>query len=545
MSGLTAIVNTNGVKSGEQALLNPLNPLGNFATKIWQSPSCFLATSYPAEAPSGHKRFYQDDNFVGMFAGDVVNAELLDWRDIGRNLGDDAKLPAVLRALKGSFVLVIHDLNKQVLWVATDAFGFQALYFHVKENALSISTSLGSILQASDSCNKWADSWIYQYLFFNYPVGEESLVENVQRVPAGTLGKFDVKTGRLSWTQYVEHVSSSQKIFTGQSAIEQAYTAFDSTVPGWFDTDGRVVFGLSGGLDSRAVLASLPKSILSRIETFTYGIPGSTEVTEACYIASELGLQHNEILLDDEFIQQLPRLMLDTVFLSDAQQVVNRSNLVYVYGALGEGGKPCSAIVTGVSGDHLFRDHISGWGNVPYLISADMASMFRNGRKRIDRKFYAGMFGARLEHFEAQIEDSLDTLTESYGEFTDPEAYYRYLMYVAGPNYFGGQAAIANSYSTFRTPYWDRVLIQLGMDVDLGTVGFSRGLSKKDKYREAALQASVVARNPSFSNIPYLNLPIDVFARGDQLRFQLHRVSRKIKSIVFNKKRILEENWPL
>jgi hypothetical protein len=237
--------------------------------------------------------------------------------------------------------------------------------------------------------------------------------------------------------------------------------------------------------------------------------------------------------------------MYDTVFLSDAQQVVNRSNLAYVYAALGSGGQACSAIVTGVSGDHLFRDHISAWGNVPYLISADMASMFRNGRARVGRDFYSGMFGARFEEFEEQIEAALDSLEQTYGEFTDPEAYFRYLMYVAGPQYFGGQAAIANSYSTFRTPYWDRELIQLAMDVDLGTVGFSRQLSKKDKYREAALQASVVARNPSFRGIPYLNLPIDVFSRDNPIRFQLHRLSRKLKSIVFNKKRVKEEDWPL
>jgi hypothetical protein len=171
--------------------------------------------------------------------------------------------------------------------------------------------------------------------------------------------------------------------------------------------------------------------------------------------------------------------------------------------------------------------------------------MFRNGRTRINRDFYANMFGDRVDDFEGHIESALDSLVQMYGEFTDPEAYYRYLMYVAGPQYFGGQAAIANSYSTFRTPYWDPELIQLAMDVDLGTVGFSRQLSSKDKYREAALQASIVARNPAFRDIPYLNLPIEAFSKGDPLRFQLHRISRKIKSVVFGRKRVKEEDWPL
>ncbi len=95
-----------------------------------------------------------------------------------------------------------------------------------------------------------------------------------------------------------------------------------------------------------------------------------------------------------------------------------------------------------------------------------------------------------------------------------------------------------------RTPYWDRELVQFSMDIDLGTVGFSGQLSSKDKYREAALQASVVARNPSFRNIPYLNLPVDVFSGRSPLRFQVHRLSRKLKSVVSGRTHMKEEDWP-
>jgi hypothetical protein len=212
---------------------------------------------------------------------------------------------------------------------------------------------------------------------------------------------------------------------------------------------------------------------------------------------------------------------------------------------LASGEQGCSTIITGVSGDHLFRDHISAWGNVPYLIAADMASMFRGGRKRLDSARYNAIFGNRFAEFEQHIENALDLLEQAYGELTDPLAYFRYLMYVAGPKYFGGQAAIANSFTTFRTPYWDRELIQFSMDIDLGTIGFSSQLSSKDKYREAALQASVVAQNQSFRNLPYLNLPVDVFAHRSPLRFQMHRLSRKVKSVMTGRTRLEEEDWPL
>ncbi len=545
MSGLTVIHRQGGALPDRDSVLGAINLLSNCRTEFGQSASTMLATSFPDSAPSGDKRFYEDGEIIGMFAGDIVNTDLLNWADIARTLHDDSTLIALLKRLKGSYVLAVYDLRDQVLRVATDSFAFQPLYVQTGDDSVTFSTSIGTFVRlANGKCNHSAD-WVYQYLFFNYPAGNVSPVENVHRVPAGTLGKYSVASGALTWTQYVNPVSRGSKTITGQDAIDQAADVFGSLVPDWFDLNGRVAFGLSGGLDCRTVLASLPDSVLSKIETFTFGIPGSTEVVEARQIADALGLHHNELPLDEEFIQNLPSFMHDVVFLSDGLQVVNRSHLVGAYKTLGSGERACSTIVTGVSGDHLFRDHISAWGNVPYLISADMASMFRGGRKRLDSASYKAMFGNQYADFEQHIEHALSLLEQDYGELTDPEAYFRYLMYVAGPKYFGGQAAIANSFSTFRTPYWDRELVQFSMDIDLGTVGFSGELSSKDKYREAALQASVVARNPSFRNIPYLNLPVDVFAGGSPLRFQAHRLSRKLKAVVSGRTHMKEEDWPL
>lgn len=545
MSSLTALIRRDGIFPSEKAVLEVINPLGTARTVSRQSATAMLATSFPGSAPANDKRIFEDRNIVGIFAGDIVNPDALNWPDISRNLHDDSVLASLLVRLKGSFVIAIYDLRKQVLRVATDSFGFAPVYFQVGEESATFSTSIGTFSRLANGKCRHSEDWVYQYLFFNYPSGDVSPVENVNRVPAGTLGTFSMQSGDLRWTRYVEPVSRSREVISDEDAIDQAAPLFASVVPDWFDTSGRIAFGLSGGLDSRAVLASLPKSVLSQVETFTYGIPGATELVESGQIAESLGLQHHEILLDDEFVRKLPDFMHDTVFLSDGLQVINRCNLVHVYKTLGSGESACSTIVTGVSGDHLFRDHISAWGNVPYLISADAAAMFREGRKRLNADRYTAMLGDRFSDFEQRIEHALDLLVQAYGETTDPEAYFRYLIYVAAPKYFGGQAAIANSFATFRTPYWDRELIQFSMDIELGTVGLSNQLSSKDKYREAALQASVVAQNPSFRSIPYLHLPIEVFAKRNPVRFQAHRLNRKIKSLVFGWTRKEEEDWPL
>ncbi|NIO43854.1 MAG: hypothetical protein GTO41_29125, partial [Burkholderiales bacterium] len=68
-------------------------------------------------------------------------------------------------------------------------------------------------------------------------------------------------------------------------------------------------------------------------------------------------------------------------------------------------------------------------------------------RTDIDATFYTRIFGNRFEEFRSRIDRVLDDLEQEYGEFQDPEAYLSYLMYEAGPRYFGGQAAIANTFS--------------------------------------------------------------------------------------------------
>jgi hypothetical protein len=176
-------------------------------------------------------------------------------------------------------------------------------------------------------------------------------------------------------------------------------------------------------------------------------------------------------------------------------------------------------------------------------MAADVADMHRTGRRRLNQAFYEPMFRASFADFEESIESALDQLESQYGNFGDAEAYYRYLMYVAGPRYFGGQAAIANQFSTFRTPYWDRRLVQFAMDIELGTVGLSRRAARKDQFLETIIQASVITQHAGLSTVPYMYLPISVFTKSKG-EYQLRRIARKASSTMMQRRLVEEENWP-
>jgi len=544
MSGLTAILQHDERPIAGDDLLGCIDPLQTFTCHEHRSADSLLAVSYPAGAPNANSRFFESGEFTCLLAGDVILSSIVPWKQIIESITKGNYRDSLFGELQGSFVLVIYDTANHKLWVLTDSFGIQPVYVRQSGARLVVSTAIGSFLRFKDCPVGVDQKWVYEYLYFNYAVGSRTILNGVRRLPAGVVIQYDARSGDQTTSAYVPLISREAGPGSRQAEIDEAVSLMSTIVPDWFESDGRVAFGLSAGLDSRALLAALGCQG-ENLSTFTYGIPGSTELMEARRVAECLGIGHVELHLDAAYLERLPDLLYETVFLSDGLQVINRSHLPFVYGSLCTSENPLAALITGVSGDHLFRDHISAWGNVPYLISADVAAMHRSGRQPVNRDFYSRLYVTDLPEVEAHLEDVLSELEERYGKFGDADAYYRYLMYVAGPKYFGGQAAIANSYTSFRTPYWDRKLVQFAMNIDLGTAGFSRSLKEKDVYLETAVQASVVARHRRLKKVPYVNLPIDVFTKKNRTPYHFHRALRRLKSTFRVNQHVNEENWPL
>jgi hypothetical protein len=314
-------------------------------------------------------------------------------------------------------------------------------------------------------------------------------------------------------------------------------------VPRYVPKSAPAILGLSAGLDCRAVLAALPDTVIASLDSFTYGIPGTSEIVEAEGIAQTLGLALNSVALDDAFVWDLPRLARETVRLSDGLQNINRSHLLFAYGQLVRNDTPYAALLTGVSGDHVFRDHLASSGNVPHILSAHAASMWRHGRQRLDKDCYAVIVGDRWPRFEAVIEAALDRISGEFGEFGDPQAYLSYLMHEAGPHYFGGQAAIANCFTNFRTPYWDPDIVRLGYELEYATAGFSAAKGTRQPRAECLLQASVVAASDTMRRIPYRHLSIDAFTKSGSLGYQLARAGRKIRRLAMGHRVLPGEAW--
>lgn len=545
MTSFAAIAGRPAGTADPSDIEEAINPLGLLTVQSSRSDRLLLSVGQHEQAPCRQRSFLADSDSTILLAGDVVNHEDLDWTAIRRSLESGEKNPDCLRKLRGAFCLVLADHKKDLLWVITDPFAWLSVIVFPSNDGAIISTSLAAILRGTDALPSVSEEWIYETMYFNYGTGRTTPIAGTDRLPAGTITRLDLKTWKRTQRAYCDRPTRLTKLKSGTAAVDEAIEVFTRTVPRYYPAGSSVTMGVSEGLDCRTVLAATPENVLQSLHSFTFGMPVSSEIDEAADIARQLGLVHTPVLLDETFLRQLPELARDTVFLSDGMQNVNRTHLLYTYSKLRHEGEPYSVIMTGVSGDHIFRDHVQGWGNVPHIMSADSASQHRDGRHSPDASTFALMFGNDFSRFSDRINHSLNCIENEYGRFGDPEAYLSYLMYEAGPRYFGGQIAIANAFSTFRTPFWDPEIASLGYRLQDATLGFSASLARKDAYRETHIQAAIVAASERVSRLPYKSVPIGVYASGNKFVYQAYRAKRKLASVLRRRSFIYSEDWSL
>lgn len=107
--------------------------------------------------------------------------------------------------------------------------------------------------------------------------------------------------------------------------INEGARLWRETIAGQFQSGKRNVVPLSGGMDSRAILAALRECTESaNIETYTFGTPGTLDYDLGCCVAKVAGTRHTAIALDrvvwtrDDFTEAAARFDCQTMLFHHA-----------------------------------------------------------------------------------------------------------------------------------------------------------------------------------------------------------------------------------
>lgn len=188
-----------------------------------------------------------------------------------------------LSSLDGHFVAVRWQGDKVEAF--TDAFGLRTLHFWLAEDRLFFSTRLDWLARLQDTVAIDFAAFGSHWLAFNQ-LDTRSLLQGIRRLGPG---------GRLSVTAGRERHLAEQD-WSPPACPDAPEAAIHDRLRACLQPDlpdgARLSLGLSGGLDSRLLLALLADSDHADVQVHTFGAPDHPDVRIAKQLAVAAGLPH-------------------------------------------------------------------------------------------------------------------------------------------------------------------------------------------------------------------------------------------------------------
>lgn len=215
-----------------------------------------------------------------------------------------------LREARGVFSLAQYAPGTGTLTLATDKLGIRPLYCWT-DGRLVVFASALRILETLAIVPKRMDlRGVTEITAFGWALGRRTPYAGVELLGAGEVRRFDGTRRRIDHYWRWEEVSESPDEESALSA--QLFDAFNDAIRIRLHGDRTTVAFLSGGLDSRCIVAALREQGAA-VHTFNFALPGTQDRDYGARLASAAGTVHHECEVGDPVDTRWSSIMADAI----------------------------------------------------------------------------------------------------------------------------------------------------------------------------------------------------------------------------------------
>jgi asparagine synthase (glutamine-hydrolysing) len=336
---------------------------------------------------------------------------------------------AFLEKLNGWFSGVLVDLREEKLVLFNDRFGVNRIYYHEDSRGFYFSSEAKALLKILPGTRQLDLRSLGEVLCCEAVLQNRSLFSGISLLPPGSAWVFSRGEPVKKKTYFKQEAWESQPEISESDFYEKLKETWTRVLPRYFRGKQSIGLSLTGGVDSRMILAWAPR-LPGTLPCYTWSgkYRDCADVKIARRAAKLCEQPHNTILVGAEFLSQFHDLAEKAVYISDGTMDVTGSIDMYVQ-RLARQIAPVR--VSGVCGGEILRRLV----------------MFKPDPPR------EGVFDPDLESsFRDAAETYADELQGHRLSFTS---------FKQAPWYMASKFAVERSQVTYRTPYFDNDLVAL------------------------------------------------------------------------------------
>ncbi|HXJ80471.1 MAG TPA: hypothetical protein VMS64_17555 [Candidatus Methylomirabilis sp.] len=347
--------------------------------------------------------------------------------------------PCFPAGLNGRFHGLLTDRARRTATLFNDRYGMHRLYYHRTSDAVYFAAEAKAILEVRPELRSADLRGLGEFVSCGCVMDNRTVFKDIHVVPSASAWVFRNGALERQATYFHAREWEDQPRLDPQSSYRDILRAFSRNLPRYFAGHQPIAMSVTGGLDTRMILA-WHKSAPGSLPCYTFGgmFRDCRDVTVAREVMAMCRQPHEVIRVGDEFLSRFSHYAERSVYLTDACVDVSRSPDLYVQ----ERAREIAPVrIAGTFGSQVLRP---------------IRSRPRAGRR------WAVAFKPTPPTpglFQRDVADAAELAGETYAELLHGHPV-SFSVFHQAPWYQYGVLQLEESQLTVRSPYLDNDLVR-------------------------------------------------------------------------------------
>jgi len=233
--------------------------------------------------------------------------------------------------LNGLFHGLLANSIEQTVTLFNDRYGMHRLCYHESREAFYFAAEAKAILAARPDLRVPSPQGLGEFLACSCVLENRTIFKDIAVMPAASRWIFRNGALKQQETYFDPKEWEAQSSLDGESYYQGLRTSLEKGLPSYFEGPQRTGVALTGGMDTRVILAQY-RAAAGSLPTYTFGgmFRDCRDVQIARKVAEVCDQTHQVITVGDEFLNQFPHYAERTVYLTEGGVDVYRASDLYV-----------------------------------------------------------------------------------------------------------------------------------------------------------------------------------------------------------------------